>query len=120
VSRRRRRPGALQVVAELVIGCDGRSSTVRKAAGLAVLSLGSPIDVLWFRLSKQAGATPRTCSGVSASTPCWDDQSQQLLAVRICVIAKGGIEQVHASGWTTFKAPRGRRRSLSLRTVWMS
>src|ERR1700722_20364727 len=47
--------GPLQLHAQLVIGCDGRSSTVRKAAGLAVEELGSPIDVLWFRLSKQAG-----------------------------------------------------------------
>ena len=46
--------GELEVRAGLVIGADGRSSTVRERAGLDVLDLGAPIDVLWFRLSKHA------------------------------------------------------------------
>lgn len=44
--------GSLRVRADLVVGCDGRHSTVRKAAGLEVLEFGVPIDVLWFRLSR--------------------------------------------------------------------
>jgi 2-polyprenyl-6-methoxyphenol hydroxylase-like FAD-dependent oxidoreductase len=40
------------VHAKLVIGTDGRQSTVRKAAGLTVIETGAPIDVLWFRLSR--------------------------------------------------------------------
>ena len=47
--------GPLAVSADLVVGCDGRTSTVRAAAALAVQDLGSPIDVLWFRLSKKPG-----------------------------------------------------------------
>ncbi len=47
--------GGLEVRASLVIGADGRSSTVRARAGLEVLDLGAPIDVLWFRLSRRAG-----------------------------------------------------------------
>ncbi len=43
----------LEVRADLVVGCDGRASTVRAASGLVVEDLGSPIDVLWFRLSKK-------------------------------------------------------------------
>ena len=46
--------GALEVNAQLVVGCDGRSSTVRSAAALPVQDLGAPIDVLWFRLSKRS------------------------------------------------------------------
>lgn len=45
--------GELEVRAELVIGADGRSSTVRQQARLQVINLGAPIDVLWFRLSKK-------------------------------------------------------------------
>lgn len=37
--------------ADLVIGADGRHSTVRGKAGLEVEDLGAPMDVLWFRLS---------------------------------------------------------------------
>ena len=36
-----------------MIGTDGRSSTVRAAAGLEVIDTGAPIDALWFRLSRQ-------------------------------------------------------------------
>ena len=41
--------------ADLVVGADGRHSTVRRLAGLEVLELGAPIDVLWFRLSRRPG-----------------------------------------------------------------
>jgi 2-polyprenyl-6-methoxyphenol hydroxylase-like FAD-dependent oxidoreductase len=47
--------GTLEVRAELVIGADGRHSTVRDRAGLAVQDLGAPIDVLWMRLSRRPG-----------------------------------------------------------------
>jgi len=46
--------GKLEVRARLVIGADGRGSRVRQQAGLPVIDLGAPIDVLWFRLSKRA------------------------------------------------------------------
>src|SRR5262245_27375215 len=45
--------GEREIRAELVVGADGRHSLVRSAAGLDVRDLGAPIDVLWFRLSKQ-------------------------------------------------------------------
>jgi 2-polyprenyl-6-methoxyphenol hydroxylase-like FAD-dependent oxidoreductase len=45
--------GTLEVRAKLTIGADGRSSTVRQRAGLEVIDSGAPIDVLWFRISKQ-------------------------------------------------------------------
>jgi 2-polyprenyl-6-methoxyphenol hydroxylase-like FAD-dependent oxidoreductase len=45
--------GSLEVKAHLTVGADGRHSTVRELAGLKVLELGAPIDVLWFRLSRK-------------------------------------------------------------------
>ncbi len=45
--------GPLEVRAEVVIGCDGRGSTVRAASGLPMQHLGAPMDVLWMRLSKR-------------------------------------------------------------------
>jgi 2-polyprenyl-6-methoxyphenol hydroxylase-like FAD-dependent oxidoreductase len=44
----------LEVRADLTIGADGRSSTVRDNAGLQVKEFGAPMDVLWFRLSRTA------------------------------------------------------------------
>jgi 2-polyprenyl-6-methoxyphenol hydroxylase-like FAD-dependent oxidoreductase len=44
--------GDLTVRADLVVGADGRHSTVREKAGLEVVDLGAPMDVLWMRLSR--------------------------------------------------------------------
>jgi len=44
-----------EINADLVIGADGRRSTVRAHAGLEVENRGAPIDVLWFRLSRKLG-----------------------------------------------------------------
>ncbi|MEV4110921.1 FAD-dependent oxidoreductase [Nonomuraea sp. NPDC049695] len=46
--------GPLEVWADLVIGADGRHSTVRARAGLVPVSDSPPMDVLWFRLPRQA------------------------------------------------------------------
>src|SRR6476660_1416515 len=45
--------GMLEVRADLTIGADGRRSVVRERAGLSVLNLGAPMDVLWMRVSRQ-------------------------------------------------------------------
>ena len=45
--------GPLEVRADLVVGADGRHSIVRTQAGLSVEEFGAPMDVLWFRLSRQ-------------------------------------------------------------------
>jgi len=44
--------GPTQIRADLVVGCDGRHSTIRQAAQFEVLEFGVPIDVLWFRISR--------------------------------------------------------------------
>lgn len=41
-----------EVRARLVIGADGRHSVIRREAGLAVTDFGSPVDVVWLRLSR--------------------------------------------------------------------
>jgi 2-polyprenyl-6-methoxyphenol hydroxylase-like FAD-dependent oxidoreductase len=52
--------GSLEVRADLVIGADGRRSIVREKAGLEVIDLGAPIDVLWMRLTHQASDPKQT------------------------------------------------------------
>ena len=46
-----------ELEADLVIGCDGRDSLVRKAAGLPLQALDRPLELLWFVLPQQAVAT---------------------------------------------------------------
>jgi 2-polyprenyl-6-methoxyphenol hydroxylase-like FAD-dependent oxidoreductase len=58
--------GTLEVRCQLVVGADGRSSTVRQCAGLEVNDLGAPIDVLWFRIAKRPDDPPQAFGFVSA------------------------------------------------------
>lgn len=50
--RARTPDGELEVRAALVVGADGRHSTIRAQAGLEPLDLGAPMDVLWMRVSR--------------------------------------------------------------------
>ncbi|MGH7708939.1 MAG: FAD-dependent oxidoreductase [Vulcanimicrobiaceae bacterium] len=45
--------GEIEVRAHLTVGADGRNSVVRERAGLAVIDLGAPMDVVWFRVSRK-------------------------------------------------------------------
>jgi 2-polyprenyl-6-methoxyphenol hydroxylase-like FAD-dependent oxidoreductase len=54
--------GPVEVRAGLTVGCDGRQSTARASANLPVLDRGAPIDVLWFRLSRNP-ADPENALG---------------------------------------------------------
>ena len=47
--------GPLTISADVVVAADGRTSTLREKAGMQVHDLGSPIDVLWMRLPREAG-----------------------------------------------------------------
>ncbi len=46
--------GPVRIRARLVIGADGRDSTVRELAGLTPQGRAAAMDVLWFRLPKEA------------------------------------------------------------------
>ena len=98
--------GPLEVRAELVVGCDGRTSTVRTASGLVVEDLGSPIDVLWFRLSKKAGDPGQVLGRLGADTMIVTIDRTDYWQCAF-VIGKGGIGRVHAEGLEAFKAAVG-------------
>jgi 2-polyprenyl-6-methoxyphenol hydroxylase-like FAD-dependent oxidoreductase len=94
--------GEIEIRASLVVGCDGRHSTVRERAGLTVDDIGAPIDVLWFRLSRRAGDTEETSGHIEAGK----------LMVMLnrgdywqCayVIPKGGIDAVKRDGLAAFR-----------------
>ncbi|HJP60321.1 MAG TPA: FAD-dependent oxidoreductase [Gemmatimonadaceae bacterium] len=45
--------GARDIYADLVVGTDGRKSTVREAAGLKSVDFGAPMDVLWMGIPRE-------------------------------------------------------------------
>jgi 2-polyprenyl-6-methoxyphenol hydroxylase-like FAD-dependent oxidoreductase len=94
--------GPLEVSADLVVGCDGRTSTVRTAAALPVQDLGSPIDVLWFRLSKKPGDPEQVLGHLERDKMIVTIDRTDYWQCAF-VIGKGGIERVHAQGLEAFK-----------------
>ena len=52
--------GDAEIRAPLTVGADGRRSTVRARAGLQVIDLGAPMDVLWMRFSHRDGDPGQT------------------------------------------------------------
>jgi 2-polyprenyl-6-methoxyphenol hydroxylase-like FAD-dependent oxidoreductase len=83
--------GEFEIRADCTVGCDGRHSTVRAAAGLAVEDLGAPIDVLWFRVTRDPAevdsSLARIAPGHFVVTIDRGDYWQCAF-----VIAKGGAE----------------------------
>ena len=54
--------GEFEIRADLVVGADGRHSTVREKGEFVVKELGVPIDVLWFRIGR-SGADDKQSLG---------------------------------------------------------
>jgi 2-polyprenyl-6-methoxyphenol hydroxylase-like FAD-dependent oxidoreductase len=95
--------GPLNVRADLVVGADGRSSTVRARGGLEVIDFGAPIDVLWFRLSKQPGDPPQAFGFVGTGQfMVLIDRGEYWQSAY--VIRKGSFEEKKARGLEVFRA----------------
>jgi len=94
--------GILEVRAGLTIGADGRHSIVREKAGLEVIDLGAPIDVLWMRLSRQPEDPELTLGRVRTGrilvTLNRGDYWQCAF-----VIPKGGFEEIRKKGLPWFR-----------------
>jgi 2-polyprenyl-6-methoxyphenol hydroxylase-like FAD-dependent oxidoreductase len=93
----------LEIRADLVVGTDGRHSTVRAAAGLTGDDYGAPMDVLWFRLSKKKSDKGETFGHAEAGglLVMLDRGDYWQCAY---VIPKGGFEPVKARGIDAFRA----------------
>jgi len=58
--------GELEVRADLTVGADGRHSVSRDQAGLGVVDLGAPMDVMWMRISRLPDDPAQTFGHVEA------------------------------------------------------
>jgi len=95
--------GIITINADLVIGADGRHSTVRKAAKLVVRDIGAPIDVLWMRIPVRVGDPTDTGARLNVGrffVTIYRGTYWQCAYV----IPKGGIDAIHARGLPAFQA----------------
>ena len=94
--------GILEIRANLTVGADGRHSIVRAKAGLEVIDLGAPIDVLWMRVSRQPDDPNQTLgrvrSGKILVTLNRGDYWQCAY-----IIAKGAFEAIREKGLPRFR-----------------
>lgn len=58
--------GVHEIAADLTVAADGRHSTVRRRGGLEPVAYGAPMDVLWFRLSREQSDPDETFGRFSA------------------------------------------------------
>jgi 2-polyprenyl-6-methoxyphenol hydroxylase-like FAD-dependent oxidoreductase len=95
--------GALTIRADLVVGCDGRHSTVREKAGFKSDDYGAPMDVLWFRMSRKDSDRADVFGHIEAGKlmVMFDRGDYWQCAY---VIPKGGIERVKSEGLEAFRA----------------
>jgi len=95
--------GPFAVRADLVVGADGRHSTVRARAGLEIVNLGAPIDVLWMRLSKRPGDPTQSLGRINYGRMIvMLDRGDYWQCAYI--IRKDGFEAVRARGLDAFRA----------------
>jgi 2-polyprenyl-6-methoxyphenol hydroxylase-like FAD-dependent oxidoreductase len=99
--------GSLEARADLTIGADGRHSTVRATAGLDILDLGAPMDVLWMRLSQHPG-DPKQSMGRFEPGHVFVLIDRGDYWQCAFVIPKGGIDQVRQRGLEAFREEVGR------------
>ncbi len=95
--------GTVEIRADLVVGCDGRHSTIRTAARLEVIESGVPIDVLWFRIGRTSNDPEQLFGNINYGKALVliprDEYFQAGLIIR-----KGSFEEIQRRGLDEFRA----------------
>lgn len=75
-----------RLAADLVVGCDGRGSTIRRLAALELVEDNPPLEVLWFALENEAAAHLQPWIAGRFATLLGEDGSYALFGT-----ARGGV-----------------------------
>ncbi|MBK6004914.1 FAD-dependent oxidoreductase [Ramlibacter ginsenosidimutans] len=92
-----------RIACDLLVAADGRHTTIRESAGLQVNDIGAPIDVLWFRVPRDAERHPSRTGGIlrpGAMLVMLDRSSYWQCAF---VIPKGSMDKLQAEGLQRFR-----------------
>ena len=101
--------GELSVRADLVVGCDGRHSTLREKSGMRSDDFGAPMDALWFRVTRKESDPAETFGRIdTGALLVMLDRGEYWQCAYI--IPKGSFERVRGGGIEVF---RGRVRTLA-------
>lgn len=89
-----------EVHADLVVAADGRSSRLRRMAGMEAISSAPAIDVLWFRIPRLEGQQGGGYLGPGAYMIVLDREDQWQVGY---VILKGKHQELRAAGITALQ-----------------
>jgi 2-polyprenyl-6-methoxyphenol hydroxylase-like FAD-dependent oxidoreductase len=88
---------------DLVVGADGRHTTIREAAGLRTEDVGAPIDVLWFSLPRDAARDPSRTGGTIRPGAMLVTLNRETYWQCAYVIPKGSVAPLQAQGIEAFR-----------------
>jgi len=89
--------GEVEISSRLLIGADGRHSTIRALAGFVIEDLGAPMDVLWMRIPKHEG-DPRQQLGTVKTGHIFVMFDRGDYWQSAYLIRKGGFDELKAGG----------------------
>lgn len=95
--------GPVQIRADLVVGCDGRHSTIRQAAHLEVQEFGVPIDVLWFRVSRTSDDPEQLLGNLNYGKALILIPRNDYFQAGL-IIPKGSFEELQRQGLEPFRS----------------
>ena len=93
----------MQIRADLVVGCDGRHSPTRSAAGLEVIEHGVPIDVLWFRISRTPHDSAQVLGNVNYGKALILINRSDYFQAGL-IVKKGSYDEIKARGIDALRA----------------
>lgn len=94
--------GTIEIRANLTVGADGRKSIVRERAGLEVMDLGAPMDVLWMRVSRRLGDPGQSLGRIAAGKVFIMVDRDEYWQCGY-VIPKGAAEEIRGRGIEKFR-----------------
>ncbi len=94
--------GSVQIRADLVVGCDGRHATTRRAAQMEVIESGVPIDVLWFRISRNTNDPDQLFGNINYGKALILINRGEYFQAGF-IIRKGSFEELRRNGLDAFR-----------------
>jgi 2-polyprenyl-6-methoxyphenol hydroxylase-like FAD-dependent oxidoreductase len=93
----------VQIRAGLVVGCDGRHSSIRRAARLDLREYGVPIDVLWFRIGRAPGDPDQVLGTVNYGKALILINRNEYFQAGL-IVRKGSFDEIRRRGIEAFRA----------------
>jgi 2-polyprenyl-6-methoxyphenol hydroxylase-like FAD-dependent oxidoreductase len=93
----------VEIRADLVVGCDGRHSVTRRAAGLETIEHGVPMDVLWLRISRKPDDPAQVLGNVNYGKALILINRSDYFQAGL-IIRKGSYDEIQSRGLDALRA----------------